>query len=313
MSSILYRFDVEGDDAGRRLDRFLADCDEPPLSRSQVKKYLNRGEISVNGAQEKAGYRLKEGDEILWDHHPPPTPTAAPEPIPLVVLYEDESLAIIDKPADLVVHPAPGHPDGTLVNALTHHFSKLSSVGPKLRPGIVHRLDRDTTGALAVAKSDRAHRHLADQFRDHSAERTYHAIVFGPGLDDEGTFDTTHCRHPHQRVRFTGTAGGTRRAVTHFRVLERFESGACLVECRLETGRTHQIRMHFYEANAPLLGDPVYGGRATSSAAIIDRPALHALTLGVEHPDGHRIDCRAAYADDFAAALNALRSGRDWR
>ena len=313
MSSISYRFEVEGDDEGRRLDRFLAECDEPPLSRSQVKKYLNHGEITVNGEHVKAGYRLREGDDILWEHSPPPEPTTAPEPIDLTILHEDDELAIIDKPADLVVHPAPGHPEGTLVNALTHHFSKLSSVGPDLRPGIVHRLDRDTTGALAVAKTDRAHRHLADQFRDHSAERTYHALVFGPGLDDEGTFDTGHARHPRERVRFTGEGGGKRRAVTHYRVLERFESGACLVECNLETGRTHQIRMHFYEANAPLLGDEVYGGRSTSSSSIIDRPALHALTLGVEHPDGHRIRCKAPYPDDFRSALEALRQGRDWR
>ncbi len=308
-----YRFTITDEDAGRRLDRFLAGCDPPGESRSQVKKFLNQGQISVNGEQVKAGHRLRPGDQVVWRHDPPKEPTTAPEPIDFGVLYDDEEMAIIDKPADLVVHPAPGHPDHTLVNGLTHRFDRLSSLGGELRPGIVHRLDRDTTGALAIAKSDRAHRYLSDQFREHSAERVYHAIVHGPGLDESGTFDTGHSRHPHHRVRFTGRRDAERHAITHYRVIERFETDACLVECRLETGRTHQIRMHFFEANAPVLGDDVYGGRSTSSASIIDRQALHALILGVEHPDGQRIRCESPYPADFRAAVDALRAGRDWR
>lgn len=313
LSTRTYRYTVGEDGAGERLDRYLAGREPPGLSRSQVKKFLEQGEITVDDRRVKAGYRLRCGDQILWEHTPPPTPTTAAQPIDIDVLYEDDDLAVVDKPAGLVVHPAPGHPDGTLVNALKYHFQKLSSVGGDLRPGIVHRLDKDTSGALAVAKTDRAHRYLADQFRARTADRLYHAIVFGPGLDSEGSFQTGHARHPRHRVRYTGDADSERRAITHYRVVERFDSGACLVECRLETGRTHQIRMHFYEANAPVLGDHLYGGDATSSASIIDRQALHALTLGIEHPDGHRIECRSEYPADFQRAVDRLRSGADWR
>ena len=313
MTVQVFHFRVGDEDANRRLDRFLADCDPPGITRSQVRKSLDEGHISVNGHQVKAGYSLCPGDEICWRYEAPVEPTAKAQPIEFDVLYDDNELAIIDKPSDLVVHPATGHPDQTLVNGLAHRFGQLSTLGGELRPGIVHRLDRDTTGALAVAKTDEAHRHLSDQFREHSAKRIYHALVHGPGLDDEGTFETGHARHPQHRVRFTGRIGGKRDAITHYRVRERFASGACLVECRLETGRTHQIRMHFYEAHAPLLGDPVYGGRATSSPSIIDRQALHALVLGVEHPDGRWIECRSPYPADFQAALDALRQGRDWR
>lgn len=313
MRTTVHRYRVDDADAGRRLDRFLADRDPPSLSRSQVKKCLNRGEITVDGEQVKAGYSLRAGDRIRWEHTPPKEPTTAPQPIAFDVLYDDVELAVIDKPENLVVHPAPGHPDGTLVNGLTHRFDRLSTTGGELRPGIVHRLDRDTTGALAIAKTDRAHRHLAAQFRDHSAERTYHALVHGPGLSDEGTFRTGHRRHPQHRIRFTGEMDSERHAVTHYRIVERFSSGACLVECWLETGRTHQIRMHFFEAHAPVLGDSLYGGRVTSSSSIIDRQALHALTLGIEHPDGQWLECRAPYPQDFQSALDALRAGRDWR
>ncbi len=314
MTTTVYPFTVTDEDAGLRLDRYLAGRDEPSMSRSQVKKCIDAGEVFVNGEDVKAGYKLRSGDLIRWEHVPPEQPSTAPQPIDIDVLYDDDELAIVDKPADLVVHPAPGHPDHTLVNALTYHFERLSTLGGELRPGIVHRLDRDTTGSLAIAKTDRAHRHLAAQFRDHSAERVYHALVHGPGLDDEGTFDTGHERHPHHRTRFTGTTDtATRRAITHYRVIERFASGACLVECRLETGRTHQIRMHFYEAHAPVLGDHTYGGRSTARASIIDRQALHALVLGVEHPNGFPLRCKAPYPDDFENALVKLRRGADWR
>ncbi len=317
MTTTVYRFTVDEDGAGRRLDRFLTDRDEPSMSRSQVKKYIDAGEISVNGEKTKAGHRLSPGDEIIWEHTPPDPLSVEPQPIAVDILYEDDQLAIVDKPAGLVVHPAPGHPDHTLVNAMAHRFERLSSIGGSLRPGIVHRLDKDTSGSLAIAKTDRAHRHLARQFRQHTAERLYHALVFGPGLADEGTFDTGHKRHSQDRTRFTGQTNANRhkkrRAVTHYRVLERFHSGACLVECRLETGRTHQIRMHFYEAHAPLLGDQTYGGRATSSSSLIDRQALHAVVLGIEHPEGFPVRCKSPYPDDFDSALDALRRGADWR
>lgn len=308
-----YDFVIDAAETGRRLDRFLADQDPPGLSRSQVKKAIDSGEILVNDAVVKAGHSLQPGDQIRWIVPAAEEFTAAPQPVDFGVLHEDDDLAIIDKPAGLVVHPAPGHPDQTLVNGLAHRFTELSSIGDPLRPGIVHRLDRDTTGALAVAKSDRAHLFLAAQFRDHSASRTYHALVFGPGLEDQGTFRTGHGRHRTHRIRYTGTVDVGRHAVTHYKVMERFDSGVCLVECRLETGRTHQIRMHFYEAHAPLLGDHLYGGRATSGASIIDRQALHARTLGINHPDGHPIEVTSPYPEDFTTALRALRLGADWR
>lgn len=313
MTTRVYRYRVDEHEADTRLDRFLADREPPGLSRSQVKKFIDREEITVEGEHVKAGHKLKEGERIRWEHTPPREPTTEPQDIDLQFLHQDYEMAVVDKPADLVVHPAPGHPDGTLVNALNYHLDRLSAIGGQLRPGIVHRLDRYTSGALAVAKTDRAHHHLTQQFRQRTADRRYHVIVHGPGLDDEGTFDTGHARHPRHRVRFTGTVESDRRAVTHYEVLERFDSGACLVECRLETGRTHQIRMHFYEANAPVLGDHLYAGKATSSASIIDRQALHALTLGVEHPDGHRVETTADYPADFESALEDLRAGRDWR
>lgn len=313
-ASIFFQFIIDEEDAGERLDIFLANQDEPPISRSQIKKFLDRGEVLVNQDQVKAGYRLRQGDQIQWTYTPPPTLSTDPEPIPLTILYEDDDLAVIDKPAGLVVHPAPGHPEGTLVNALTYHFKQLSTLQGALRPGIIHRLDRDTSGVLAVTFTDKANRYLAEQFQARSVQRIYHALVFGPGLADQGRFDTGHGRHPTNRRRFTGAdAGSGRRAITDYRVLERFESGACLVECRLSTGRTHQIRMHLSEANAPILGDQLYGGRAAAKTGIINRQALHARQLGFERPNGKWLDCSAEYPPDFQQALDALRAGKEWR
>lgn len=309
----IFHFVVLADQAGQRLDIFLRNQQRPSLSRSQIKRCLSDGEITVNGLSVKAGYSVKQGDQIRWEHRPPRPPQLTPQPIPLRFLYDDPSVSVIDKPAGMVVHPAPGHPDSTLVNALLYHLDDLAGVGGELRPGIVHRIDKDTSGALVVTKCDEAHRHLAAQFRAHSIARTYHAIVAGPGIPDLGRFETHHSRDPNHRMRYTGRLPKGRTAVTHYRVLERFASGATLVECRLETGRTHQIRMHFFEANAPLLGDSLYGGRATSRAAIIDRQALHARSLGFEKVDGQRVDVVADYPDDFRLALEKLRAGADWR
>lgn len=310
-----YHFEVPESDAGERLDIFLRDRDEPDETRSQVKKRIDRGEVAVNGeTAPKAGVRLRAGDRVQWDFEPPREPELEAQEIPLDFLYEDEHLAVVEKPAGMVVHPAPGHPDGTLVNALLHHLDDLSGVGGELRPGIVHRIDKETSGALVVSKTDDAHHALQEQFRDHSIDRRYHAIVFGPGLDDSGTFDTYHGRAPGDRRRYSGDVDRGRRAVTHYRVLERHDSGTCLVECRLETGRTHQIRMHFYEANAPLLADSLYAGRSTSNAGVIDRQALHARSLAFDHPEsGERVAFESEYPDDFREALEQLRAGRDWR
>lgn len=220
---------------------------------------------------------------------------------------------MVNKPAGMVVHPSPGHASGTLVNALLHHFDELPVIGNALRPGIVHRIDKDTSGAMVVTKSDAAHRHLSDLFKTHDIDRTYHALVFGPGLADHGTFNTLHGRDPNHRMRYTSRVREGRHAVTHFQVRERFHHGVCLVECRLETGRTHQIRMHLSEANAPILADPIYGGKAAQEARIIARLALHARTLGFVNVDGNKVFCEAPYPVDFENALTNLRAGKNWR
>ncbi|MBA2661075.1 MAG: RluA family pseudouridine synthase [Bradymonadaceae bacterium] len=308
-----FSFIVDPEDEHTRLDVYLAEQEDPPLTRSQVRKCLDRGDILVNGQLVKSGYNLRADDLIVWAYQPPREPSLEAQNIPIDFLFEDEHLAIVDKPAGLVVHPSPGHPDATLVNALLYHFGGLASVGGELRPGIVHRIDKDTSGALVVSKTDRAHHHLAEQFRAHTIERIYHALVFGPGLPDAGRFDTLHGRDPHERKRFSPNVPTGRRAVTHYEVLERFYSGASLVKCWLETGRTHQIRMHFMHANAPLLGDALYGGPRTAQSPLITRQALHAFVIGFEHLDGTRIRREAPYPPDFAHALEALRAGKDWR
>lgn len=310
-----FQFDVPEAADGQRLDIFLRDRDEPDESRSQIKKRIDQGEVRIDGETAgKAGEQLRAGDTVVWEYEPPTEPDLEPEEIPLDFLYDDEHLAVVDKPAGLVVHPAPGHPNGTLVNALLYHLDDLAGIGGELRPGIVHRLDKETSGALVVTKNDETHRALADQFKEHTVGRRYHALVFGPGLDDEGTFETGHRRDPSNRRRYTGQKGGDRRAISHYEVVERFDSGVCLVECRLETGRTHQIRMHFYEANAPILSDSLYAGRSTGNSRLLDRQALHAWTLAFDHPArGERLDFESPYPEDFDYALEELRRGADWR
>ena len=213
----------------------------------------------------------------------------------------------------MVVHPAPGHADGTLVNALLHHCRDLAGVGGELRPGIVHRIDRDTSGLIVATKNDAAHSCLQAQFAAHTVLREYRALCAhtrGPALDDEVTFETRHRRHPSDRLRFTGQHGGDRHAVTHVTVVERFVDGALEVACTLETGRTHQIRMHLSEAGYPLLGDPLYGARRCGDARLdgFPRQALHAFRLGLVHPrSGEAMRWEVPLATDFATLLDELR------
>ncbi len=310
-----YEYEVEPRAEGTRLDIYLRDRDEPSESRSQVKKRIDRGEVSLNGeTATKGGHFLEPGDTIRWEYEPPRDPDLEAQDLPVTIVHEDDALAVVEKPAGMVVHPAPGHPDGTLVNALLHHLDELAGVGGELRPGIVHRIDKETSGVMVVTKSDEAHRDLAEQFKEHTIERRYHALIYDGGLDDEGTFDTWHGRDPDHRMRYSGDIDKGRRAVTHYEILERFETDACLVECRLETGRTHQIRMHFYETNAPILGDSLYGGNSTSRTALLDRQALHARALAFDHPDdGDRLQVEADYPDDMGEAIERLRAGEDWR
>lgn len=291
-------------DAGERLDRFLA-AHAGDLSRSRLKQLLLDGEVRVGPETIKdPAYRVKSGDRV--ELHVPVAKPAKPkgENIPLNVVYEDEHLIVIDKPAGLVVHPAAGNEDGTLVNALIAHCgASLSGIGGEKRPGIVHRLDKDTSGLLVVAKNDKAHRKLSEQFADHGRTgpltRGYLAIVWGVPEPRRGTIDLAIGRDPRSREKMAVLPNG-KRAITHYAILDRFPGKdrlpvASLVECRLETGRTHQIRVHMTRHGNPLLGDPVYGTGfkskisqlgedATRVLSRLKRQALHAYQLGFEHP-----------------------------
>jgi len=278
----------------QRLDQFLSDVLEGH-SRSQVQRLIDEGLVLLEGKAVRPGVRLRGGEKLQVTFQEAVPTSVQPEPIPLHILYEDSHLVVVDKPAGLVVHPAAGHATGTLVNALLHHCDDLSGVGGELRPGIVHRLDKDTSGILVAAKNDVAHRHLAAQFKAHTVERKYTALVYGLLKGDEGSIDRPIGRHPVDRKRMSSLARRGRHAVTHWQVLQRFASrGLSLLELTLETGRTHQIRVHLSEQNLPLVGDPVYGrkGRAGNiadtciRAAVqgLNRQFLHAHVLGFEHP-----------------------------
>jgi 23S rRNA pseudouridine1911/1915/1917 synthase len=293
--------------AGQRLDVALAKL-EPGLSRAQVRRLVESGEVTVAGAAVKPAHRLKLGERIAGRVPPAEPVNVAAEALPLVVLFEDPDVIVIDKPAGLVVHPAPGHAGGTLVNALLHHCRDLSGVGGELRPGIVHRLDKDTSGVLVVAKNDRAHRSLAAQFKAHTVEREYLALVRGAPGAASGKVDAAIGRHPTDRKKMSTRAKRGRAAVTHFKVEEKLR-GATLLRVRLETGRTHQVRVHLASIGLPVLGDPVYGGgRAASAELGLTRQALHAARLGFVHPaSGEMLRFESPLPADLAAALAALR------
>ncbi len=308
---------VGADGEGERLDRFLARA-RPELSRARLQKLIDAGEVTVNGRAARASRRLKARDAIALRVPPPAPPERAPQPerIAFGVLYEDADVIVVDKPAGLVVHPAAGARSGTLVNALLAHVTDLGGIGGELRPGLVHRLDRGTSGAMVVAKNDAAMAALVAQFKARAVEKTYLAIVHGAPAA-RGAFDTPYGRHPRDRKRFTARAGA-RRARTRWTVREKF-SGAALVEVALDTGRTHQIRVHFAEANHPLLGDATYGGKKREArlpsensvrraAEALGRQALHAWRLAFAHPrTGARLALEAPLPADFAAALAILR------
>ena len=275
---------------GWRLDRALAAA-LPDLSRERLKALIAAGAVTRNGVAASNPAARARGGERLTVAVPAPRPTTnAAQDIPLVVAYEDEHLIVVDKPAGLVVHPAAGNLDGTLVNALLHHCQgQLSGIGGVVRPGIVHRIDKDTSGLIVAAKHDRAHEGLAVQFARHSIDRRYKAIVAGVPLRDAGTVDAPLARAPHDRKRMAIVeAPHARRAITHWRVETKLR-GAAFVECRLETGRTHQVRVHMASIGHALLGDPVYGRAAGRNDALLReigfrRQALHAALLGFDHP-----------------------------
>ena len=311
MAEIL-KLTVEQSDKGERLDRLLADRFE--FSRAAVERMLADGEITLNGGSAAKNYRLRGGEEIeILQKDPEPT-EAQPENIPLDIVYEDEDIVVVNKPTGMVVHPAAGNPCGTLVNALLYHCAgSLSGIGGVIRPGIVHRIDKDTSGLLVVAKNDRAHIALAEQLKTHTVSRVYHAIALGNFKEESGTVNKPIARHPvdRKRMAIAKKPGEGREAVTHYEVLERFGSFTHLC-CRLETGRTHQIRVHLSSLGHPLLGDPVYGGDGTrfeaKHRALLHGQCLHAGELSLIHPTtGEEMHFSAPLPDDFAAVLELLR------
>jgi 23S rRNA pseudouridine1911/1915/1917 synthase len=298
-------------EAEDRLDRALARLSGVP--RAQVQRWLEAGVVTCNEAPARASQRVETGD-VIAAAPPEPVPLGLePEPMPLAILFEDAELLVLDKPAGLVVHPAPGHPRGTLVHGLLHHCRDLAGVGGVLRPGIVHRLDAGTSGVMVVAKSERAHHSLSEQFRAHSIERIYHAWVRGAPGAESGRVEQAIGRHPTDRKRMSVAARHGRAARTAWRVLARYpKSRAARLEVRPETGRTHQIRVHLAAQGLPILGDPVYGRaragvRQTQGLA---RPALHALVLGFLHPTrGERLRFEAPPPADLLALDAALAHG----
>lgn len=307
---------IEETSVGVRVDRFIADTGI--LTRSAAEKMIESGALTVNGAKTAKNYRLRLGDrvELLI---PDPTPDdAIPQDIPLDILYEDDDLLVINKPCGMVVHPAAGNPDGTLVNALLYHCkSSLSGIGGVIRPGIVHRIDKDTSGLLVVAKNDEAHLGLAAQLKGHHIDRIYYAVAVGNFREDTGTVDAPIGRHPVDRKRMAVIRNAehtAREAITHWTVLARGEADGnafTLLRCQLETGRTHQIRVHMASIGHPLLGDPVYGGAGTRFESrhkgIIEGQCLHAGELHFTHPKtGKEMHFFAPVPDEMARVVSII-------
>ena len=295
---------LTADTAGERLDAFLSRCGVG-ISRSAAQKLIQEGHVTCNGKPAKKNYRPNPGDEISVEIPEPQEVDIVAKEIPLEIVYEDQDVIVINKPKGLVVHPAAGHQDDTLVNGLL--FAKageLSGINGELRPGIVHRIDKDTSGLLAVAKNDLAHTVLASQLKDHSMARTYEAIVCGNFKEDEGTVDAPIGRHPTDRKKMCVTQRNSKEAVTHWEVVTRYR-GYTHIRCRLETGRTHQIRVHMAHIGHPILGDTVYGHKKPELGQ--DSQCLHAGTLCFAHPrDGHLVVVHAELPEYFQAVLEKL-------
>lgn len=282
ISETVLQYLVSEEEAGGRLDQFLAGK-LPDVSRSFLQKQIKDKRVCVNDKPGKAGNKLNASDMVRVVLEPPKELTVEPENIPLDILYEDEDIIVINKPKQMVVHPAPGHYTGTVVNALLYHCrDSLSGINGVLRPGIVHRIDQDTTGAIVVCKNDYAHNFIAEQLRVHSITRTYHAIVHNHVIQEEGTIQSTIGRHPIDRKRMAMNVKNGKHAVTHYKVLDSLNNKFTYVCCNLETGRTHQIRVHMASIGNPILGDSVYGPVKCPFRLI--GQTLHAKTLGFIHP-----------------------------
>ena len=308
--------DVPPSDGGRlRLDKFLS-SEIRDLSRTRLKSLIETGNVTIGGEKvTEPSHRVNSGDEIRITVPPARPATPQAQEIHLDVVYEDNDLIVINKPAGLVVHPAPGNPDNTLVNALIAHCgNSLSGIGGELRPGIVHRLDKDTSGLMDAAKNDQAHRHLSEQFAAHSLDRAYQAVVWGVPDKKSGTIEGAIGRNPRNRKKMAMVRKGGKPAVTHYTRLRKLGDWASLVECRLETGRTHQIRVHMASIGHPVVGDPLYGGGIRKGArreapqfvdrvSGLGRQALHAYQLGFDHPSSGE---HVLFERDMPAALKSL-------
>ena len=299
----------EAVNSGERLEVFLTEQNQD-FSRSHVQKLIADGKVMVNGQQRKANFKLTAGDEITLEIPEAVEAEILPEDIPLDILYEDKDIIVINKARGMVVHPAAGVFSGTLVNALMHHCTALSGINGELRPGIVHRLDKDTSGVMVAAKSDKAHLSLAQQIKAKTAHRIYQAIVYGNIKEEAGIIKGDIGRHPVDRKKMAIVQDG-KSAVTHFKVLERFGEYT-LVECALETGRTHQIRVHMTHIGHPLVGDPKYGtnGKRKDNFSIQGQ-ALHSMSLELDHPvTGERMTFNTELPEDMQKILRYLRNTR---
>lgn len=303
MGKFTYQIGLGEDD--ERLDKWIS-LALPDLSRSYIQKCIKDSAVSVNGKPQKAGYRLRVDDEIVFIIPKAVPPSIEAENIPLDILFEDKDLLVVNKPKGMVVHPAPGHYSGTLVNAVMYHCKDdLSGINGYLRPGIVHRIDRDTTGSLIICKNDHAHNEIAAQLKEHSITRKYRAIVHGVIVQDTGTIQASISRDPKDRKRMAVNETNGRPAVTHYTVLQRFKEYT-YIECRLETGRTHQIRVHMASIGHPVLGDEVYCRR--SSPYHLDGQTLHAMIIGFIHPATDKyVEVTAPLPEYFEHLLNVLQ------
>jgi len=312
-----FSFWISEQDAGKRLDQFLATTGLH-LSRSQAKRWIEEEGILLNGKATKPSAHLRTGDQVSGIL-PTPKPLALePEPLPLSILYEDSSIIVIDKTAGMVVHPAPGNLSGTLVNALIYHCKDLTGINGALRPGIVHRLDKETSGVMVAAKNDESYHQLTKQFKNRTIDKVYLAIARGKFSQEEGSIDLAIGRHPTERKRMSTRSRRGRRAVTSWKVLERWE-GFTLLELHPQTGRTHQIRVHLAAMGHPILGDPLYGKRSASQAPVLKecfrglhRQALHAHRLGFTHPHtGEKVEFISPLPPDMKEVIDWLRSQKE--
>ena len=298
-------FSASTEDSGIRVDRFLQ-ARLPDHSRSAIQKWMEDGCVLVNGKSVAKNYKLSGVCEILVRIPEPQELQVRAENIPLDIVYEDDDLLVVNKPKGMVVHPAPGNSDGTLVNALLYHCKgSLSGINGVIRPGIVHRIDKDTSGLLMVAKNDRAHLGLAEQIKEHSFDRVYETVVYGQFKEDSGTVNAPIGRHPVDRKRMAVIASHSREAITHFQVLERL-NGFTHLRVQLETGRTHQIRVHMAYIGHPVAGDPIYGPRKVISE--LHGQCLHAREIGFTHPvTGERMHFSSSLPDYFVRFLDQVR------